>query len=1145
MAGLNFTFISQNIASSKKLERITETLKRKQPDILFLQEVTLTTAQLQAAVLPLQYKCDSNIDIDNPNSPGTAVVWKSNLPVTQVTSLVPCNLQTLALGHQFFYNVYAPSGSENRRERALLFARDMFPYLLQHQTEVLPVLAGDWNCLVTAADTTANFKEKYCKDLENLVKTFKYKDAFRTLHPQTLEFTFHRASCAPSRLDRVYLPPHLHTSLISVSHLPALSDHWGVEVVMELEVGRTMPPPRPKKTHWKLNSSILNHESFLPQFSRVFQLLLEDLDQFEDVADWWDLFAKPGITNFCKSFSVSLARQRKIFKLFLFNLLRVATTRGDWRLVAETRGKLQGIVAYEAHGLVVRSRDKQNAEEEAASLYHMAKTSKCGLEKLKVTEGTEVGYRHNANMVSTEDPIRIDSLLNGRQNEFLEDTGQTFSPDDTYLEEFLSNLSQLSQASQDRLVEPLSLEEVEDAVKSCENGKSPGLDGLTYEFYKVTWPILGVTFTRVLQTQLERERLTESGHQGATRLLPKVEVVPNVTELRPITLLQVDYRLLSKCLASRLHSVMGEVVDSRQLGVSSTGLGGGILTGIYNILSSIDYVNFKKLKAFFASFDQMKAYDRANTIYLGKVTERMAFPKVFRLWLTMLHQDATTRLILPSGLSREIQVNFSFRQGDCIAGDLYCLTLEPLLRMLRTRLVGLCIFNFQEKDTSYLDDIEIISEDDQDLVRFNEVMQKFEMQSGAMLSRDKKSKVMGLGLWQGREDWPREVPWLRTVQEMKVLGLVVCPHYGDTVKKTWEGVFRGIQKTLFSWGSRALSTLQQRVHVLQTFALSKLWYAAQVLPLPGSVVKKLESLSSTFIFRGRPERLKLSELQNPIKKGGLGLVCISTKAECLLLRQSLRVLQRPTANCSLHLGYWLGFALQETFPYLRRGLHELPPRLPLHQAMLEVLREGLFRNEYDPNRLDVATTRMIYESRATDVIPPPKIEEKCPGVNFVTLVYPRLSYTILEAEPRDILFCLVHNIQPTKQRLFEQHRAPSGSCPVPQCQGMIQDREHLFCSCYLVNQAWLWLRTKLLQLLPTTVGAAGTSSLEFLLLQFPQDNMDREIVWLLGNYCDTVVKVVLGKKRRLTGERVAAVMSSRLLSQKSRAVIVILIYCVQ
>ena len=75
----------------------------------------------------------------------------------------------------------------------------------------------------------------------------------------------------------------------------------------------------------------------------------------------------------------------------------------------------------------------------------------------------------------------------------------------------------------------------------------------------------------------------ESSKKGATRLIPKVETIPDITQLRPITLLQVDYRLLSGCPAVRLHNVM----DRGQLGTG----GRNILTGVYNILCSIDYVN--------------------------------------------------------------------------------------------------------------------------------------------------------------------------------------------------------------------------------------------------------------------------------------------------------------------------------------------------------------------------------------------------------------------------------------------------------------------------------------------------------------------------------------------------------------------------
>ena len=164
------------------------------------------------------------------------------------------------------------------------------------------------------------------------------------------------------------------------------------------------------------------------------------------------------------------------------------------------------------------------------------------------------------------------------------------------------------------------------------------------------------------------------------------------------------------------------------------------------------------------------------------------------------------------------------------------------------------------------------------------------------------------------------------------------------------------------------------------------------------MVKKIDSRLSSFIFQGKPERLKLSELENSPECGGLNLTCIATKAESLLLRQCLRILSRPEETCSQHLGFWLGEKLQEHFPHLVQlgpSTPALISQFPLHGAMLEALEEGLARQEYTPGELEYATTKVIYKSRAADVLLPPKVEEKFPDVDFKNVVYPRLTFRIL------------------------------------------------------------------------------------------------------------------------------------------------------
>ena len=207
----------------------------------------------------------------------------------------------------------------------------------------------------------------------------------------------------------------------------------------------------------------------------------------------------------------------------------------------------------------------------------------------------------------------------------------------------------------------LTFEELENIVKMSPNGKSPGLDGLPYEFYKSMWDIIGGDFLQVIQDQMSNFQLIESGRHGATVIPPKVKGVPFVTELRPITLLCCDYRIMSKIMNARLNPVMMEVVESNQLATGEKEK--NILTGAYDIISVVDYVNKQRKPAFIASYDMVKAYDRASVRFLLLVMERMGFPEVFRRWISMLHHNATTCLVLPTGLSREIKVMFSFRQG--------------------------------------------------------------------------------------------------------------------------------------------------------------------------------------------------------------------------------------------------------------------------------------------------------------------------------------------------------------------------------------------------------------------------------------------------------------------------------------------------
>ena len=183
------------------------------------------------------------------------------------------------------------------------------------------------------------------------------------------------------------------------------------------------------------------------------------------------------------------------------------------------------------------------------------------------------------------------ALFNVKQDRNLEVSNKGLVPDCSSLDELLDGLGVFSDEDREVLTLLFVIEELEAAVRGAVNNKSPGLDGLSYEFYKEVLGLVGSDLLAVINRQLERELLISSNRNGVTHLLSKVDGVPSVDELRPITLLNCDYKLLTKMIVNRVLPLLCKVIRSGQL--CSVG-GKNILFGASNNISGIEFINFMK-----------------------------------------------------------------------------------------------------------------------------------------------------------------------------------------------------------------------------------------------------------------------------------------------------------------------------------------------------------------------------------------------------------------------------------------------------------------------------------------------------------------------------------------------------------------------
>ena len=225
---------------------------------------------------------------------------------------------------------------------------------------------------------------------------------------------------------------------------------------------------------------------------------------------------------------------------------------------------------------------------------------------------------------------------------------------------------------------PITEDECTLAIRGMLNNKSPGIDGLPVELYKKYFNVFGELYVEsVNHTFQHGGQLSANMKEGIISLINKTDYdLDKLENWRPITLLNVDYKIISKVIATRLKKVLEKIIGPYQ---TSTLPKRSVTQNLRLLRNTIEYCKEKNSTSFLFIMDQSKAFDRVNHSFMFKLIGKLGFGPDFQRWIKLLYAKNTSRVLVNKMFTDIINVTRSLQQGSGLSPSMYCVCIEVLL----------------------------------------------------------------------------------------------------------------------------------------------------------------------------------------------------------------------------------------------------------------------------------------------------------------------------------------------------------------------------------------------------------------------------------------------------------------------------------
>ena len=787
------------------------------------------------------------------------------------------------------YNISAVYNYTNSRTNAKTFQAIVTALCSVNQDDSQNIITGDFNFAEHNKDKTKGMDSTdmmASKIWQPAMAEINMVDPFRAQNPNRKMWSFVGHGLAGnSRGDRVYVNEENMQNVVNYKHVITPFPH--AHRVLSFSI-QNQTPRGPG--YWKMNTSILRDRQYKESIEQIVAEM-EGLGITDEI-EWWQLFlltVRSKTIVYCQDKNKVKKSLKRIILRQMLQMEQDPLERTNehknphYNYLTE---KLKQIEEAEIEGYKRRIKYLGNYEKGETDIAFYAKLEKNRAAKNTISQLAET--KDGPIQTDTEQIMRIAS-------NFYKELYTTAEVDGSTQNKLLRNIkNKVTPQQQEILDADITSAEAEKSVFQMQQKKSPGIDGIPIEFYQQFWYLINDRYMAYIN-KVKILAFPETKNTSVMTLIYKEKGEIYLLEnYRPISLLNVDVKILTKILTNRLKYVLPSIIHASQTAV----FGRKIDETVHMIRDLIDIANKEDTGAAFIFLDQEKAFDRVNHQFLYKTMEAFGIGDTFINWIKVIYSNATSILNINGFLSAKIRLNRGVRQGCPLSALLYVLVIEVLAIQLRLNpnIVGFQVGGEKIVSAHYVDDAIITILQNRCFKEVIKDLAQYEQASGAKINY-KKTKGLWTGSWKGRADTPMDIKW--TSENVENLGIF----FGNDnpALHTFQKIIPKVNSQLAYWRQFKISVIG-KARIVDMFVLSKLCYAAKFYTIPTHYTTELQK--SIFNYINQPNKtvtVKQAEMWKIKLEGGIKLINIKIKSEAFKIMWLIELLTKDNLKISMNI----------------------------------------------------------------------------------------------------------------------------------------------------------------------------------------------------------------------------------------------------